>query len=153
MFLFLSQERTQGGRVKTPFTFYETQCPCTYLIHSVINPIQTQVSFRKCWSLKRNKESIQSYLSTLALLSQILQMLKKCLFSTEALIDSFLKVLENTIRICTIPQAFIITMSISNRRTIFYLLTATEIQEEECHVCPFHKQLTPSTTSSCCSQG
>lgn len=26
----------------------EMQRPCTYLIHSVIDPMQAQVSFRKC---------------------------------------------------------------------------------------------------------
>lgn len=126
------------------------QRPCSYLICSVIDSMQAQVSFRKGWSLKRKrrKHLFQSWVSTLVLQSQIFQMLKRIFFSRIALVtqDIFLKVFENALRICMILQSFIITtylwfLNKSQKSLFFFFLNATKTWEEKrkntIMLCPF----------------
>lgn len=81
------------------------------------------------------------------LLSQILQMLKRIFSSNIPLVaqDIFLKVFENALRICMIPQPFIITTYLwflnKSQKRIFFFLNATKIREEKRKstivLCPF----------------
>lgn len=93
-------------------------------------------------------------MSTLVLLSQILQILKKILFSNIALVtqDIFLTVFENALRIHMILQSFIITMYLwflnQSQKSFFFSLMQLRYKRKALSYCvpfSFHMGSSPST--------